>query len=116
MENTEKKDGILGAISAAALIIATVTMAICISIHSQIKETPPSEKAIPAANTDMKEPLYHAGAEGGYVVIRDASGEAIRTLKTPVKLMTEADREYFESGVDIFSEEELTAVSEDFGY
>lgn len=117
MENGERPRSTINVFSAAALIIASITMAICVSIRSEIKSGAISKypnNDINVSNTDIEEAKYITEIENGYVVIKSVSGEKICVLNVPIKLMSVADREYFEAGVSIFSDTELEQLINDF--
>ena len=123
MENGTKHVMIGGIFSAAALVISCVAIALCLGIKVDIRSTAldagkdeiGAEDVVPAVKTEEKTAKYRAEIENGYVVVRDADGIAVKTLKTPVRFMTNGDREYFAAGVDVFTDEELFALCDDFG-
>ena len=118
MESGRRTRTLQGLFSAVALVVAFVSMVVCLSFMSSIKADiadKDQQNDVPASNVGNEIAKYRAEVENGYVVVRDADGDAVMTFKTPVKLMTEVDREYFENGVDIYSDEELATLSEDFG-
>ena len=125
MENGTKRGIISGVFSAAALVISCIAIAICLGIRVDIKTTSiDASKAaaidevaevVEAVKTEEKAAKYKAQIENGYVVVRDADGAAVKTLRTPVRFMTQSDREYFAAGVEIFTDEELAAICDDFG-
>ena len=125
MENGTKRGIISGVFSAAALVISCIAIAICLGIRVDIKttvlgagksaEVDEIADAVEAVKTEEKTAKYKAEIENGYVVVRGADGAAVKTLKTPVRFMTDSDREYFAAGVEIFTDEELAALCDDFG-
>ncbi|MBR6051395.1 MAG: hypothetical protein IKP68_09380 [Clostridia bacterium] len=125
MENGTRHGVIGGVMSAAALVISCVAIAICLGIRVDIKTTAydasrevevvKEEKVVEAVKTEEKTAKYKAEIEEGYVVVRDAGGTVVKTLGTPVRFMTDGDREYFAAGVEIFTDDELAAICDDFG-
>lgn len=123
MENGTRHGVIGGIMSAAALVMSCVAIAICLGIRVDVRSTALDASkeeiiagdAVPVAKTEEKTAKYKAQIENGYVVVRDAGGTVVKTLKTPVKFMTDGDREYFAAGVDIFTEDELAEICDDFG-
>ena len=125
MENVTKHGVIGGIMSAAALVISCIAIAICLGIRVDIKTTAPGsskeaeavkvDDVVEAVKTEEKTPKYKAEIENGYVVVRDADGAVVKTLNTPVRFMTDSDREYFAAGVEIFTDDELSALCDDFG-
>ena len=125
MENGTKRGIISGVFSAAALVISCIAIAICLGIRVDIKttasvagksaEVDEIADAVEAVKTEEKTAKYKAEIENGYVVVRGTDGGAVKTLKTPVRFMTDSDREYFAAGVEIFSDDELAALCDDFG-
>ena len=117
MENGEKGRGITAFLSVSAFVVACAAIVICIGMGGRMKKekiTDTERDDIQAASTLTNDVMYKATIENGAVVIRNADGDIVRTLKTPVKLMADADREYFEAGVDIYSDKELDGLCEDF--
>lgn len=125
MENVTKSGFISGVFSAAALVISCIAIAICLGIRIDIKTTSTDagteveavkeDDVVEAVKTEKKTAKYKAEIENGYVVVRNADGTAVITLGTPVRFMTDGDREYFDAGVEIFTDEELAAICDDFG-
>ena len=125
MENGNRHGVIVGVISAAALMISFVAIAICLGIRVDIKttahdanrdvEAAKEDEVVEAAETVDKAAKYRAEIENGYIVVRDAGGDVVKTLGIPVRFMTEGDREYFAAGVEIFTDDELAAICDDFG-
>lgn len=123
MENSIKTHGFCGIISAAAIVMAAVSLIVSLGIKSGVGL--PTDGAVNVVDTEevvdaaaisvTNGAKYSARIENGYVVVRDAAGDLVKTFETPVKFMTNADREYFEHGADIYSDEELAALTDDFG-
>lgn len=121
MENNEKRGIWGGILSMTALVISCISIAICLGVRVEISsenfltnKSEPKAEGITVMKNEENAPIYRAEVENGYVVIRDKSNAYVKTLGTPLKLMTPADREYFSAGVDIFSEEELSRIVDDF--
>lgn len=117
MENGERFHRTVNIFSAVALIISAMTMSICISIRSEIRNgilQDDIKSEIPISNLDIDEIKYIAEIENGYVVVKSVSGEKISVLNVPIKLMSPEDREYFENGAYIYSDSELDELIDDF--
>lgn len=122
MENGTKIGFFSGIFSAAALLLSCIAMAICLGVRVEFKSSALSANTeekpadvISVVKTEEKTAKYKAEIEDGYIVVRGADGGAVKMLKTPVRFMTDGDREYFAAGVEIFTDEELAALCDDFG-
>ncbi|MBO4429013.1 MAG: hypothetical protein J5832_03565 [Clostridia bacterium] len=121
MENGERSRGLCGLLSAIATVMAAVALTMSLGVKIDIAginvaSEPTATKgnvADVAANAEL-EGKYTAKTENGRVVVRNTDGEAVKTLDTPVRFMTKADREYFEKGAVLYSDEELAALIDDF--
>ena len=110
------RNGIVSMISAISLVIASISIALCIGIKTEINSYNNNGKEDINAVKNIDKALYIASIEDGYVVIRDNNDALVEILKTPVSHMCDADREYFEDDIMIYSENELKALREDFGH
>lgn len=125
MENGTKHGLVGGIFSAAALVISCIAMAICLGIRVDIRTTAidtskdveqiNAADAVEAGKVEEMTAKYKADIENGYVVVRDINGDVVKTLGTPVRFMTDGDREYFAAGIEIFTDDELCAICDDFG-
>lgn len=116
MENeVNMKNGIVSMISAISLVIASISIALCLGIKTELNSYNNASEDINAVKK-IDKALYIASIEDGYVVIRDNNDALVEVLKTPVSHMCDADREYFENDIMIYSENELKALREDFGH
>lgn len=109
------RNGITSMISAISLVIASISIALCLGIKSELNAINNDKEAINAVK-NIDKALYIASIEDGYVVIRDKNNTLIEILKTPVSHMCDADKEYFENDIMIYSDSELKALCEDFGH
>ena len=117
MENSERHGGFLWIISmfaAAVSCIALVLSLLGASRQTQ-NEISATTKEAPVVIDVQNQSKYRATIENGYVVVRGEDGGVVATLDCPLRLMSDIDREYSKDGVDIFSDEELAALCEDFG-
>lgn len=117
MESVDKGRGIAGFLSVVATVISCVSMVVCIGMSGKVKtdiKKSNGDFAVEVISGGVEDAIYRAEISNGKVVIKNTSGDTVRTLKTPVKFMTEADREYFMAGVDIYSERELMELCDDF--
>jgi len=116
MENeVNMKNGIISMISAISLVVASISIALCLSIKTELNSINNGKEDINAVK-NIDKVLYIASIEDGYVVIRDSNNTLVEILKTTVSHMCDADREYFEEDIMIYSENELKALCEDFGH
>ena len=110
------RNGITSMISAISLVIASISIALCLGIKTELNSNTNNGKEDINAVKKIDKALYIASIEDGYVVIRDNNNTLVKILKTPISHMCDADREYFENDIEIYSDSELKALCEDFGH
>jgi|GEM_PF-4979670 len=122
MENSQKTHSFCGIISATAIVMASVSLAISLGLNSGVKPTSDSaanavatDEVVDAAVDITGDVMYNAQIEDGRVAVRDGDGNLVMIFKTPVLFMAKDDREYFEHGVAIYSDDELASLADDFG-
>lgn len=116
--------GMIALLSVVAVIIAVITMSVCFSIKATVEASAGKpDDAVAAAATDKtatkndgetKKALYKLISEDGVIAVKDADGKTVRTLVTQVKFLTDNDRELLNRGIEVFSDEELETLVQDY--
>lgn len=129
MENSSKiQTGIFGFITLAVLVLSIITMAVCFSLQSDLKEIAgPSgpDDAILANGTpedstsgektdEVKKPIYVLKIDNGTLVVLDKKGQTVRTIDCHTPFLPASDYQLLTAGINVYSEEELSSLIEDF--
>jgi|GEM_PF-1674513 hypothetical protein len=132
MENGSKiQTGIFGFVTLAVLVLSIITMAVCFSLQADLKElaaptgpddavlvngTPGNDGTTGASeDPEDKKPIYVMKIDGGSVVVVDAEGNLVRTVNNYAAFLPADDVKALSDGIGVYTEEELTALIEDFG-
>ncbi len=126
MENNALGKATLGAV-VMLLIVAVVLSAISVSVCFSIRNSVAAEKEenteyipviAPAGETtssgNVKKLLYRVCEADGFIAIKNADGNIVRTLDVRTAFLPEEDREALKAGIEVFSESELTELIGDY--
>lgn len=116
--------GMIALLSVTAVVLAVITMSVCFSIKATVEASAgKNDDAVAAAATDKteqisdadaKKALYKVVSDNGLIAVKDADGKTLSVLKTQVRFLSEFDRERLKNGIEVFSDEELEAIVQDY--
>lgn len=132
MDNNSKiQTGIFGFITLAVLVLSIITMAVCFSLQSDLKQianpdstddgilvngTPVDEETTTETSdtSENRKPIYVMKIDGGAVVVINSDGELVRTVTEYAAFLPPDDIKALTDGIEVYTEEELSALIEDF--
>ena len=129
LENSSKiQTGIFGFITLSVLVLSIITMAVCFSLQSDVKELAatgnpggallvngtPEETTKAQEKPEDRKPIYVMTIKDGTVVVLSPDGEVLRTVTKYAAFLPEDDRTALSAGIGVYTEEELSALIEDF--
>lgn len=132
MDNGSKiQTGIFGFVTLAVLVLSIITMAVCFSLQSDLRElkvpeqtddgilvngTPDTGETTTGAAEipEDRKPIYVMKIDGTSVVVVNSEGEVVRTVSEYAAFLPTDDIEALTAGIEVYTEEELSALIEDF--
>lgn len=126
MEVSSKiRAGLVGLSSVCAIVLSVVALAFSLSARanaqSYVSDGPPNDAV--AVNGTPEEtsaetashPIYVMTIRDGAIVVLDGEGAITRTVGEHAIFLPADDYRLLSDGIEIYSEEELSALVEDFG-
>lgn len=132
MDNGSKiQTGIFGFVTLAVLVLSIITMAVCFSVRSDLRElqapqgsddgifvngTPEGDASTSGSDETPEErkPIYVMKIDGASVVVVNSEGEIVRTVSEYAAFLPADDIDALTVGIEVYTEEELSALIEDF--
>lgn len=106
-----------------AVVLSAISVSVCFSIRNSVaaeKEENTADIPViaPAEATtssgNVKKLLYRVCEADGFIAVKNADGNIVRTLDVRTAFLPEEDREALREGIEVFSESELTELIGDY--
>ncbi len=132
MDNGSKiQTGIFGFVTLAVLVLSIITMTVCFSLRSDLRQlkapeqtddgvlvngTPETDGTTTGVSEvpEDRRPIYVMKIDGGSVVVVNGEGEVVRTVNEYAAFLPADDIAALTAGIEVYTEEELSALIEDF--
>ncbi len=117
-ERSKITGGVFGFFVLMILIIAIMTMSLCVGIKNNVKKmlfaTTNAVEAVADADVNPLRERYSAVLSENSIIIFDAAGKLYREIEVFNEFLTSEDKQILSGGVELYGEEALASFIADF--